>query len=47
MTIFPNDTQHFVAAVANLTQNFKELLLITPSVEFPSMETICSEYSIR
>lgn len=46
MTIFPNDTQHFVAAVANLTQNFKELLLITP-IAFPSMETICSEYSIR
>lgn len=39
VTVFPNDAQHFMTGVANLTQNCKELLLMAP-LAFPLMETV-------
>lgn len=44
VTVFPYDTQHFMTGVANLTQNCKELLLMTPLI-FPLMETVLNTAS--
>lgn len=44
VSVFPNDTQHFMTGVANLTQNCKELLLMTP-LTFPLMETVLNTAS--